>query len=123
MPLQLAQRHSRASPVAHNHNRSTLAAVSFQLLHTQVIEDDIETGKWVSRDGSSISWGGIDPETDYFDPDGAPLFDEYGDDGPDDEHYEGFTGNAGGLAVGWTARICELGVVRVEHLCVCVCVC
>jgi hypothetical protein len=48
----------------------------------------------VARDGSHIEYGDIDPEQDYYDPEGAPLFGD--DDDPDEEDYEGYTGNAGG---------------------------
>jgi hypothetical protein len=62
----------------------------------QVIEDDTETGGWIGRDGVPIQYGRIDPETDFYDPEGEPLFGE--DDEPDDENYEGYTGNAGAHA-------------------------
>lgn len=52
-----------------------------------------DTGMWIAMDGSSINYGAIDPETDFYDPDGEPLFGD--DDDPDSENYEGFTGNAG----------------------------
>ena len=51
------------------------------------------TGQWVSRDGFTINYGEIDPEEDFYEPDDNPLF--ASDDEPDDEEYEGYTGNAG----------------------------
>lgn len=59
----------------------------------QIFDEESDT-QWVARGGSTIHYGSIDAERDFFDPDGNPLFDE--DEEPDDEHYEGYTGNAGG---------------------------
>lgn len=86
----------------------------------QVLDDNTETGNWIGRDGSSVNYGSIDPETDIYHPDGETLFGE--DDEPDDEHYEGYTGNAGAprhahrCGHSWAGRMgcidCVSGVVR-----------
>lgn len=55
-----------------------------------------ETDTWVSRDGSTVNYGAIDPEKDFFDPERQKLFDSEVDE-PDEENYEGYTGNAGWL--------------------------
>ena len=41
-------------------------------VHTlsQIIEDHTETGTWVAQDGSCINYGEVNPETDFFDPEG-----------------------------------------------------
>jgi len=55
-----------------------------------------ETEGWVGRTGSStsISYGDIDPDRDFYSPNDGRLFNS--DDEPDDENYEDYTGNAGG---------------------------
>jgi hypothetical protein len=59
----------------------------------QVLEDITETGKWVARDGSCINYGSIDPDEDFWDPDGNKLIDPDKED-PDSENDE-YTGNEG----------------------------
>lgn len=63
-------------------------------------EDETSTGDWVARDGSTINHGSIDPEVDFYDPEDNELFGS--DDDPDDEEYEGFTGNAGEVQLATT---------------------
>lgn len=53
-----------------------------------------ETEGWVGRTGTSVSYGDIDPDRDFYSPDDGRLFNS--DDEPDDENYEDYTGNAGG---------------------------
>lgn len=48
-----------------------------------------------SRDGSTVDYGPVDVENDFYEPEENPLF--ASDDQPDDENYEGFTGNAGAV--------------------------
>lgn len=42
-----------------------------------------------------MAYGGIGQQADFFDPENKPLFGD--EDEPDDEDYEGYTGNAGVL--------------------------
>jgi hypothetical protein len=59
----------------------------------QVFKDITDTSNWIAPDGSKFRFPGIDAEEEFFDVDDNKLFGS--DDEPDDEHYEGFTGNAG----------------------------
>jgi hypothetical protein len=54
-----------------------------------------ETGKWIAMEGSSVDYGAICVDQDYFDPEDGDLFAT--DDEADSEGYEGYTGNAGAL--------------------------
>jgi hypothetical protein len=56
-----------------------------------------ETGSWIARDGSAINYGSLDTEHDFWDPSGDALFGS--DDEPDEENYEDYAGNAGGVLV------------------------
>jgi hypothetical protein len=60
----------------------------------QVYDEDTTTGQWIARDGSSIDFSGIDAREAYFHPTKKELFGKC--DEPDEEEYEGYTGNTGG---------------------------
>jgi hypothetical protein len=65
------------------------------LCAVQVYDQDTQTSLWVAADGTKLDFGDICDE-DYYDPsdpEGGQLFDT--DDEPDDENFEGYTGNAG----------------------------
>jgi hypothetical protein len=69
------------------------------------MEDITETGKWVARDGSCINYGSIDPDQDFWDPDGNKLIDPDKED-PDSENEE-YTGNEGESAEpAWCRPLC-----------------
>lgn len=68
---------------------------AFHTLLSQVYGTTTKTGKWISQDGSAIDYDAIDPKAEFFDPQRENLFEP--DDEPNDEQYEGFTGNTGRL--------------------------
>lgn len=72
------------------------------MLSSQVYDTQTSTGKWIARDGSAIDYGEINGDNDFYDPDGKQLFGD--DDDPDDEEYEGFTGNTGWHSSNLTTR-------------------
>jgi hypothetical protein len=61
----------------------------------QEYERRTEYGSWIVVDGGRFEYDDLELEEEFYEPDDKPLFDS--DDEPDEEEYEGYTGNAGEL--------------------------
>jgi hypothetical protein len=80
----------------HLHQLTCTSSPAPAHFHLQIHDEQVTT-QWIAPDGSSIDYGQVDLQQDYWHPQGLALIAD--DEEPDEEDYEEYTGNAGGRSV------------------------